>query len=119
MEDLPPNKPSFFLPIAQLVLIVAAIIVVLGVVLGWSTRLQFSDAFFWAAMIAAGVGVGSTFAFAGSAIRTTYTRPADSDMTIIESLRENYRQTRSMRRLTAQTFVLAVVCFVISMVIGW
>lgn len=119
MKEIPPEKRSFFLPVLQFVLIVAAVVVTLGVILGWRTRLQFSDGFFWAAMLSAGIALGSTFVFAGAAIRTAYVHPGEGGVPMLESLRTNYRQTRSVRRFTAQVSLVALLCFALSVIIGW
>jgi hypothetical protein len=112
-----PKPPPFFLPVIQVIGLIVAVVVILGLALGWDTRVQYSDAFFWATLICLGLSVGSAVAFSGSVIGSIYRRRPE-DGTIQEVIQENRQKTRPARRFATQMLAAAGICFLISLLIG-
>jgi hypothetical protein len=112
------NKVPFWLPVLQAIGIAVVGIVILGLVFDWRTRLQYSDAFFWAAVIAAGIALGASMAFSGAVIHRLYGAHGRG-ASLSENLRNDYAKTRPTRRFAAQMLAAAAICFGLSMLIGW
>ena len=100
------KKVPFLLPVLQTLGIVVVVIVLLGLVFSWNTRLQYSNAFFWAAIVAAGIAVGSSMSFSGAVIRTVYGRHGRGT-SLMDNIRQDYKRTRPTRRFAAQMLAAA------------
>jgi hypothetical protein len=111
------KKVPFLLPVLQVLGIVVVAIVILGLVFGWSTRVQYSNAFFWAAIIAAGIAVGSSMAFSGAVIRSVYGRHGRG-ASLMDNIRQDYTRTKPTRRFAGQMLTASGFCFGLSVLIG-
>lgn len=112
------KKPPFMLTVLQFTLIVAAIVVVTGVILGWRSRLEISNGFFWAAAICAAVALGSSMAFSGAVIHSVYHKQGKEEK-LMDNVRQDFKKTRPTRRFALQMLVTAAFCFILSVLVGW
>lgn len=112
------KKSSFFLTVLQYTLIVAALVVVAGLVLGWRSRIEISNGFFWAAAICAAIALGSSMAFSGAVIHSVYHKQGKGE-TLMDNIRQDFKKTRLTRRFALQMLAVAALCFLISVLVGW
>ena len=112
------KKAPFFLVVLQIMLIVAAIVVVVGLALGWRSRVEISNGFFCAAAICAAIALVSSLAFSRS-MRSSVYHGQGKNETLRGKVREDFKKTRPSRRFALQMLLVALFCFVISVLAGW
>ncbi len=108
----------FWLLVVQIMGAVVLVIVLIGIIQGWNKIIQFSNAFFWAAVIAAGCALGSSMAFSGAILHSLY-HGHDRGLTIMETLRSDHDKTRPTRRFALQLLIVAVICLGFSVIISF